>query len=402
VLHRRGRGLLGETGLVIGREVRERVRGRTFRVVTAILAVAVAAAVVIPALHGNSTGSERVAVVGSSPSLDAQLRALARTAGVSVVLVPERDAATALRALRAGHVDLVVEASGPLTIDKPVSATDTSKPAQYVRALSLALGAQRAFASAGLTPAQVATVAHARAVPVHSVHPGKTRTPALATALLGVILVFVVLTQYLTWTLMGVMEEKASRVVEVLLATLRPLQLLAGKVLGIGLVALAQAIGLVSLALGLGAAVGSSLLDGAAPLVVVADLVWLVLGYAFYSWLYAAGGSLAERQDQVQSLALPLAAPLIFGYIVSLTGASSGSASVLMEVLAYLPPTAPFAMPVLVGLGAVSWWQFTLSALFAIAATGAVAVAAARVYRGAVLRTGRRVRLREVVPFWSR
>jgi ABC-2 type transport system permease protein len=87
VPHWRGRGLLGETGLVIGREVRERVRGRTFRVVTAILAVAVAAAVVLPALHGNSTGSERVAVVGSSPSLDAQLRALARTAGVSVVLV---------------------------------------------------------------------------------------------------------------------------------------------------------------------------------------------------------------------------------------------------------------------------------------------------------------------------
>ena len=60
--------------------------------------------------------------------------------------------------------------------------------------------------------------------------------------MIGLVLVFVMLTQYLTWTLIGVMEEKSSRVVEVLLAAVRPVQLLAGKVLGIGLVALAQAI----------------------------------------------------------------------------------------------------------------------------------------------------------------
>jgi ABC-type Na+ efflux pump permease subunit len=91
--------------------------------------------------------------------------------------------------------------------------------------------------------------------------------------------------------------------------------------------------------------------------VVAATLVWLVLGYAFYSWLYAAAGSLAERQDQVQSLALPLAAPLIFGYIASLAGVSSGHASLLVKVLAYLPPTAPFAMPTLVGFGEATWWR---------------------------------------------
>ena len=56
-------------------------------------------------------------------------------------------------------------------------------------------------------------------------------------------------------------------------------------------------------------------------------LVWLVLGYAFYCWVYAAAGSMAERQDQVQSLALPLSIPIMFGYIFSLTTASSGNAS---------------------------------------------------------------------------
>lgn len=196
---------------------------------------------------------------------------------------------------------------------------------------------------------------------------------------------------------MGVMEEKASRVVEVLLATVRPIQLLAGKVLGIGAVALAQALALVIFALVLGAAVGSSLVHGAAPLVVAASLVWLVLGYAFYSWLYAAAGSLAERQDQVQSLALPLGVPLILGYIVSLVGVSSGSASLLVKVLAYVPPTAPFAMPTLVGFGQAAWWQFLLSVVLCLACTVLAALFAARVYRAAVLQTGGRVRLRQVM-----
>ena len=392
-------GLFGETGLVAGREIRERMRGRVFQVVTVILFGVVTAAVVIPTLHAGTTTSRRVGVVASSASLNAELHDLAKSAGLPVELVDKPDLSQARAALNAGQLDMVVDGTGKILVKDPVSATDTSAEARYVRAVSVTLGAQRAFTQAGLTPQQAATVARAKPVPVESIQPGKkSRTAAETTALLGVILIFIVLTQYLTWTLMGVMEEKASRVVEVLLATVRPIQLLAGKVIGIGAVALAQAVALVAFALVLAEAVGSSLVHGAAPLVVAATLVWLVLGYAFYSWVYAAAGSLAERQDQVQSLALPLSAPLIFGYIVSLIGASSGSASLLLKVLAYLPPTAPFAMPTLIGFGEATWWQFLLSVMVTLVCTLVVAVAAARVYRTAVLRTGGRVRLRELLP----
>jgi ABC-2 type transport system permease protein len=301
--------------------------------------------------------------------------------------------------LSTGKLDMVVDGGTRILVQNPISTADTSTEALYVRGVATALGAQETFARAGLTPEQAAAVAEAKPLPVESVNPGKqARTTEEATALIGVILIFIVLTQYLTWTLMGVMEEKASRVVEVLLATVRPGQLLAGKVAGIGVVALVQAVALVAFALVLAKVVGSGLVHGAAPLVVVATLVWLVLGYAFYSWVYAAAGSLAERQDQVQSLALPLSAPLIFGYIVSLIGVSSGNASLLVKVLAYLPPTAPFAMPTLVGFGEVTWWQFLLSVVVSVVCTVMVALVAARVYRTAVLRTGGRVRLRELVP----
>jgi ABC-2 type transport system permease protein len=205
------------------------------------------------------------------------------------------------------------------------------------------------------------------------------------------------LTQYNTWTLIGVMEEKSSRVIEVLLATVRPIQLLTGKVLGIGLVAFAQASLIVVFSLVLAKSVGSDLLHGTAPVVLVSTLVWLLLGYAFYCWVYAAAGSLAQRQDQVQSLAFPLSLPIIFGYVMALTAVGSGSPSTLFKVLAYLPPTAPFAMPVLVGLGAVTWWEFMASALISVVCTVGVARLATSIYKRAILRTGARVKLRDVV-----
>jgi ABC-2 type transport system permease protein len=391
--------LFGDTGLIAGREIRERVRGRVFRVVTVILFAVVAAAVVIPTIHSGTTKSRRVGVVAGSASLDAELQDLAKSVGLSVELVNEPDLSHARAALSAGRLDMVVHDSATILVTNPISVSDTSAGARYVQAVSVTLGAQRAFAQAGLTPQQAATVAQAKPLAVQSIHPAKkARTTTEATALIGVILIFIVLTQYLTWTLMGVMEEKASRVVEVLLATVRPIQLLAGKVIGIGTVALAQAIALVAFALVLAGAVGSSLVHGAGPVVVAATLAWLVLGYLFYSWVYAAAGSLAERQDQVQSLALPLSAPLIFGYIVSLIGASKGQPSLLVKVLAYLPPTAPFAMPTLVGFGQAAWWQFLLSVLVTLVCTILVAVAASRIYRRAVLRTGGRVRLRDLAP----
>jgi len=393
----RGGRLLGDTGLVAGREIRERLRGRLFRVVTLILFGVVTVAVVIPTIHTGTITRQKVGVVAGSPALDAELQKLATAVGLRVELVRELDLSVAHAALSADSLNMVVDGGGSILVQNPISDTDTSAGARYVRAVATTLGAQQAFDQAGLTPEQAAAVAEAKPWPVESVHPGKKATTTEeATALIGIVLIFIILTQYLTWTLMGVMEEKASRVVEVLLATVRPVQLLAGKVVGIGAVALLQAVSLVAFALVLAKVVGSNLVHGAAPLVVAATLVWLVLGYAFYSWLYAAAGSLAERQDQVQSLALPLSAPLILGYIVSLTGVSSGNASVLVKVLAYLPPTAPFAMPTLVGFGEATWWQFLLSVVVSMVCTVLVALVAARVYRTAVLRTGGRVRLRDL------
>jgi ABC-2 type transport system permease protein len=92
-----------------------------------------------------------------------------------------------------------------------------------------------------------------------------------------------------------VLEEKSSRVVEVLLAAVTPARLLAGKVAGIGLTAFAQAGLAVVTAIALARATHSDALAGITPEDVASTLTWLVLGYAFYSWVYAAAGSTADR-----------------------------------------------------------------------------------------------------------
>jgi ABC-2 type transport system permease protein len=355
--------------------------------------------VVIPTVSGGKANPRQVVgLVGTTaPSTRSAIVSAGTRTGTAVDVVAEPDLAAARAALHSGRIDVVLVDGDQLVVKNAVVSSDTSTTAQFARALAQTLGVSQAIQAARLTADQTAQLAKAKPLPVTSLQPATTNSTSRATSVVGLIVLFIMLTQYLTWTLIGVMEEKSSRVVEVLLATLRPLQLLTGKVLGIGVVVFAQAAVVAGFALALGRAVGSDLLHGSAPLVLVSALVWLVLGYAFYCWLYAAAGSTAERQDQVQSLAIPLSLPMIAGYVLGVAAASSGSAPAYLYVLAYLPPTAPFAMTVLVGLSAVTWWQFLLSAAVSVACTVAIARLAASIYRRAILRTGRRVRLREVL-----
>src|SRR6185437_2452327 len=178
---------------------------------------------------------------------------------------------------------------------------------------------------------------------------------------------------------MGVGEEKQNRIVEVILASVRPIQLLVGKVTGIGVLALTQAALMVAAFLGVGAAVGSSLVHGAAPGIVITGAVFLILGYAFYCTAYAAAGALVSRQSDV-------------GAVIYADGAN-----VFYRVLGFLPPTAPIAMPVLYAAGDVPAWQAAVSAVLVAAGTVWMARTAATIYERSILRTGSRVRLRQVL-----
>jgi ABC-2 type transport system permease protein len=389
---------LGGAGLVARREILERVRGRIFRVGTIVILLAVGAAIVIPKIHSNhTTPPQQVGVVGTPDAAVTQVIKYSGKVGhVPVHVVFEPTQVSAEAALRSGTLDLAIVNTDKILVNQPVFSDNSSDTSTLIQVLSPELGVLHAYQEAGLSGTQIERVAQARAVPVESLHHPNNKNANKGTSVIGVILIFLMLQQYNTWILMGVMQEKASRVVEVLLATVRPIQLLGGKVLGIGLVAMGQALLIVVFALVVSKAVGSDLLHGTGALLLLSDFVWLVLGYAFYSWLFAAAGSTAERQDQVQTLVLPLSLPIIIAYVYSITVASSGNPSLLFKVLAYLPPTAPFAMPVLVGLDQVAWWQFLISVVLAVGGIAAMAWIAAGIYRRAVLRSGQRVSVRDL------
>ena len=276
----------GDIGLVARREVRERVRGRTFRVGTLIILLAVAAAVTIPVLRKGGQNHVRVGIVGT---LSAPLRITVTSAGVAVgakvTLVPETSLRSATRALTAGRVDLVLVGTRRIVVDQSLDPSSTSTLALAAHVIAASVSLQAGLEGAGIAPATALRLANPPPLPVQSLKPPQHNQTARTTAVYGLILTYVLLTQFGTWLLMGVMEEKSSRVIEVLLSTLRAGQLLAGKVIGIGAVALLQAGLIVGVALGLGAAEGSTLIHGTAPLGIVervavggAGLCLLLLG----------------------------------------------------------------------------------------------------------------------------
>ena len=388
----------GPVALIAAREIRERTRSRMFRVGTAIILLAVAAAVVIPVLRHNHHSTQHVGVVGTlTPAEAATVAATARGLGTSAAITTEPTLSAAETALDQGALNLVVVAGKRVVLKTAPGASDTSTTVLLARSLAGSLGLQDALRTAGLSAEQVQRTLRApplAVVGLHAPHSNGTRRTA---TLWGLILEFVLLTQYGTWILTGVVEEKSSRVVEVLLAVVRPGQLLAGKILGIATVALAQAALILAVALGLGRAVGSDLLNGSAPITVVSSLAWLVLGFALYCWIYAAAGSLATRQEHIQTLAFPLQLPMIVGYVAGLASLGADTASLFVRILAYIPPTAPFAMPVLVAHGQATWWEFALSAALSLATTALVARLAGAVYLRAILQTRERVRIRSLI-----
>ena len=189
----------------------------------------------------------------------------------------------------------------------------------------------------------------------------------------------------------GVAIEKGNRISEVLLAIVRPGPLLLGKVLGIGLV------GIVLLACGAVPVVVKLVLGGDLPEglggALAGGAVWFVLGAALYLLLAGALGALVERQEEASSVVSPLSFVLIGAYFAGGTSAESPVAA----VLAYVPLTSPMVMPSRMAVGAASPVEMVVSALLSAIAVVVAARFSAVVYRRAIVRTGRRLKLREVL-----
>ena len=226
--------------------------------------------------------------------------------------------------------------------------------------------------------------------------PNPDANQRIGLAYIALILMFFLIFVFGLYVAMGVVEEKASRVVEVLLATIKPLHLLWGKVIGIGAVGLVQLVVFGAVALGAGLLTGLVTVTGTAIAVFAMVLVWFILGFTFYAVLYAAAGSLVSRQEDVNSAATPISIVIFASYFLA-QAVVQNPESTLANVMYWIPPFSAMLMPLRVAAGVTNVVQIVGSAVLMLAVTMALAVLAARIYERSVLRTGARVGWKEAL-----
>ena len=224
-----------------------------------------------------------------------------------------------------------------------------------------------------------------------------------------VVLIFITLVIYGMWVAAGVVAEKSSRVMELLISAASARQLVIGKVLGIGAAGATQYAVIIASALlalvveervsvallGPGGSVAPSLV-ALSPGLLLAFASFYVLGFALYALIYAAAGSLVSRPEDLQIIALPLSLIAIVGYFQAVLALSGGTAG-FIRFASYVPFWSPFVMLTRLSIGRVEPWEVVVSFGLLIVTIGIVGVIAIRIYSAGVLLYGQRPGLRAYV-----
>ncbi len=344
--------------LVAEREMITRLRSVSYLVSTGIMLLIVLGGIILSNIDWGGSG-DRVAVVTGVE--------VAELDGVDPVAVD--DAATAEEMVRAGEVDaaLVPDGSTPLGV-KVIAERDI--PSGIVEALSVA-------------------------PPVELLDPNAIN-PALGYLVavgFGVVFLFSA-SMFGATIAQSVVEEKSTRIIEILLAAVPSRALLAGKIIGTSLLAFAQ-IALLAAAVIVGLTVSgqSELLAGLG-----APVVWFVLfflvGFVLLAAMFAATGAMVSRMEDIGATTTPVTMLVMIPYFLVIF---FNSDETVMTVLSYVPFSAPVAMPLRLFLGTAEWWEPLLALGILAATTVVVVLIGARIYERSLLKLGAPVKWREAL-----
>ncbi|MFC9515234.1 ABC transporter permease [Nocardiaceae bacterium NPDC056970] len=384
--------------LVARREFLTQVQKKSFLVSNVIVLIAIIGGIVAASIFSGMDDDSRskVGLVGDQ-SLSAVLVATGDAAGNPVEVTEIGDEQTARTQVENGDLDVaVVPGSGGAVTAITKSEIDTSLRVVLDGAVA-AQAQSAALAAQGVDAAQLAENTKSAVVTVDAINPPdpeRGQRIALSTAV--VILLYMQILAFGMYVAMGVVEEKSSRVVELLLSTLRPLQLLWGKVIGIGAVGLAQLTVYGVVGVGAGVATGVLTLGGTAWGTLVGTLGWFILGFAFFAVLYAATGSMVSRQEDVNSTAMPLTI-LIMAMFFAAFSAVQNPEGTLSNVLSWIPPFSAILMPLRIAAGVASVTQIVATVVLMLVVTIAMSAIAARIYQRSILRMGKTVSWREAL-----
>ncbi|MGV8871386.1 MAG: ABC transporter permease [Rhodococcus sp. (in: high G+C Gram-positive bacteria)] len=383
--------------LIAKREFTVQVMKKSFVISNVIiLAVIVGGIIAFSIFSGNGDEDRDVVGITGDQSIAAIVEATGDAVGSPVEVREIADAAAARSGVESGDLDVALVPDGNAGAYTAVTDSELTGTLRAVVEGSVATQATNtALAQQGVDQNELSTAANAATVTVEAIDPPDPEAgQRTALALSAVFLLYAQIIGFGMYVAMGVVEEKSSRVVELLLSTVRPLQLLWGKILGIG------AVGILQLALygiaGVGAGLGTGVLTvtGAAVSVFAATLAWFILGFAFFAVLYAAGGSMVSRQEDVNSTTMPLLI-LIMAMFFAAFYSVSDPESTLANTLSWIPPFSAIMMPLRIAAGVTSPVQIVGSAVLMIVTTAILAMGAAKIYQRSILRIGKTVSWKE-------
>jgi len=376
--------------LVAGREISTRIRDKGFLIGSAVLIVLILGMLVFQVAVNSGTDTTRLAVVGGSPALGEALAAQGDAFGTEVTVTGYDDEGAARSAVEDGDVDAALLSPAGVQPELLVESGGGQAEALVQSAVQgLSISEQLAAAGVRLDAAPT--------VDVIALNPDAgADLEAAVVALVAVFVLYTLLFLFGQFVAQGVVEEKSSRVVELLLATMRPWQLLAGKILGLGVLGLLQM--LVIAVVGVAGALAFDVVDLPGQLIgtVLSVVAWFVLGYAFYASVFGAAASLVSRQEDLGSVLGPVSILLVVGFFFAVPAAQDPSGT-LATVASFVPGVSPLVMPVRMAAGAAQWWEVVVAVVLMLVAISVIIRIGGRIYSGALLRTGGRIKLREAL-----
>jgi ABC-2 type transport system permease protein len=390
--------------MVARRELRERIKSRTYRITTVILLLIVLGGIIIPQMLSDDDGTTYdLGLVGeTSAELVGTLEVLASAVEARIDTHEYEDVANAEVALQAGDIEAFLVDGTEYVTNDPVlrvfAFAGNSGLSSLVAGAAQTLQLQEMADSAGVSVDEIAGLLTENPLELRSLEPfDPNRETNTIVSFAGLILLYIGILSYGAWTLNGVIEEKTNRVVEVLMSALRPHQLMAGKVIGIGLLGIGQLLAIVITAAAAALAVDLVDIPDVSAGLIGSLLLWFVLGFSFFSVAYAAAGALVSRLEEAQSVATPLTLVGVAGYFAAFAVLENPD-GVVAKITTFIPPTAPFVVPIRQAQDAIAGWESILSVALMLGATYGLIRLAGRVYSGAILNVGARVKVRDA---WS-
>ncbi len=383
--------------LVAKREILERGRSRGFVFSVAFTTLLVIGSFVVPTLLFGDEDPKVIGVVGPAPAgLESAMALTAGQLGQEVRVVELDSEAAAQAALADESVDAVV--SVPADLSSPGTVRFPKEPdnavSQIATASIVALRIQDLLAEADIDPA--ALLAVQQPPTVDSVDPETEADQArFLFANIGAVLILVGIFSFGFTVLTGVIEEKQSRVVEVVLSTVRPRDLLMGKVLGIGVLGLVQLVVFVAAALAAAVLTDRFTLPATTPGAVVMLAIWFILGYALYSTALGFLGALASRIEEASNASTPVTMIAMISYFVAIFAVINDPSGPVARIATFFPPSAPFVVPLRAAFDAIEPVETVLAIAVTVVAIWVLFSIGARVYAGAVLQTAGRTKLRD-------